>query len=346
VGFRLDVADIDLESTLVANGELLMQKPMGWPEPTNELAKAQIAVHFDFVPLSSKNLDTEEDSEPVRSYRREIEVYDPMGGVFLGSHKDSDTILRQLGTCDIAMLFVPAKVFLDVASEDEDEQFESDLVALRARLAWGKIIETLGAIKGKLKDKETFPVCVVITQSDLLWSRRDATRIINDLIYQHLLIPLSEKYPHFMICGCLVSVVDTKSGNFKATNLEWPFLYAVGGTIMRNALDLKSEADKASELAEKAQAKAEQLASLRWASPWRRFLRLVTERETVGMHRRAAASYVTESGRKVRLANEDFELARDIWSSIAAEGREYRSLRVLMGGGDVEDPRFGIGMGV
>lgn len=115
---------------------------------------------------------------------------------------------------------------------------------------------------------------------------------------------------------------------------------------MRNALDLKSEADKASELAEKAQAKAEQLASLRWASPWRRFLRLVTERETVGMHRRAAASYVTESGRKVRLANEDFELARDIWSSIAAEGREYRSLRVLMGGGDVEDPRFGIGMGV
>jgi hypothetical protein len=352
IGFRLRIDSTDLDAELSAKAELLMQRPItNWPDSTDGLDKADIQIQFDFVPISKSStethgpgfvmMDDRSQSDTIRpsprSYQRSIEIYDPSGGALKGKHRESEDILSKLETCDIAIVFLPADKLLDAINTDDPDGDELNRAS--TDFLMGKITEILAKMKKRLGNNDTFPVCFIVSKFDEI--PQDKVDIVNNLVYDQLLIPFSEENPEFMICICPISIVDPVTHNFKARNLEWPFLFAAGGTIFRNSQVLRKEAKEAEALSAKAEARASELLALRRRSLWQRFSRWIDDDfVTVGSQRRAAAAHYDNAGRKVMLAANDADFARDIWSSIAAEGKD-RGVYVLWGGESV-DPRVAV----
>jgi hypothetical protein len=343
IGFRLRIPETKLDAELGEKAALLAQRPISdWPDPTEELDKASVEIQLDFVPLGRSRIDG-------RSYQRTLEIYDPTGEAFRGRHPKSETIVGGVETCDIAVVFLPAESILEASTGDQID--DDDIARVGSLLLLGRIHEILKNINGKIDGDDTLPVCFVVSKYDMITERDEAA--INSIVYNKILVPFSEEHQNLMICVCPISVLDPATGNFKALSLEWPFLFAVGGTIFRNSRDLTRDADADLEKARleemqalAAEQKAAELLALRRRSLWSRFVQWTKDGEFVGASRRAAAilrqaerEYTTSAGRKVKHAQDDAALARDIWSSIAVEGRR-RGVYVLMNGKRV-DPKKG-----
>src|ERR1700722_15330472 len=106
-------------------------------------------------------------------------------------------------------------------------------------------------------------------------------------------------------------------------NLEWPFLFAAGASIMRNShlLHMRMEQEKTG-AENKAQA-AESRRALRSSSPFERLFQWFNEDfKTVGSYEREAMNYHLRAARTAELAHDDRTLAAEIWESV----RDYSDL--------------------
>ena len=349
VGFRLSVDDIRLDGELSTNAGLLTKRPMEWPLPTRMLNRGTLNVQFDFVPVDS-NLD-QEDKIPANSYARKIEIFDPTGEAFTGEHRDSKNILDDLQKCDMAIAFLPMDAFLDaIAGIDDPEEVDDDLLAeIKADFVFGRVTEEMQRMNKALDKNDAFPVCFVFSKADLI--PVDKIELVYRILHARIIVPFSIEHEKLLVCTCPISIADTMTGYFRANNLEWPFLFAAGSTILRNSYNLREEAEtnkreakEASDHASRMESLARERAGLPW---WERAKRFVLEGETVGkytdranIYLKDAIEYTTDAGRKVRLAEDDKDLARHIWSCVAAEQRE-RKIDILMAGMLI-DPRKGL----
>ena len=351
VGFRLSVKEIKLDGELAANASLLTQRPMDWPEKTDRLNNGTIDVQFDFVPLHHVSRgenwvfsgdDSERQSrEPIghdaRSYMREIEFYDPAGGAFTGENRAAKEIEAELQSCDMAIAFLPIDKLLDVVMDiDDPAEIDDDLLAeIKADFVFGRVTEVMQSMNKAVDNNDMFPVCFVLSKSDLIPESK--IELVNRIVYDRIIVPFSKTHKKLMVCACSISVVDADTGYFKAKNLEWPFLFAAGSTILRNSYNEMEEADEDFQRAEDAQSRASEIAGQAW---WRRAWLAVWEGERESAYRERAREYTTDAGRKVKHARDDKELAHDIWSSVAAEQKQ-RGVHVFLAGESV-DPRIGV----
>lgn len=323
VGFRMGITSASLEQTLSRNAELFSQRPIiEWPDPTEDLDRSNVDIHFKFCDVEFEGL------RAIESHKRTIELYDPAGEALSGSHTDSEKIVKQLSTCDIAIAFLPANVIAECVEDN-------DLTALQNRILMGKIVDIVMQTRKHMKSNDILPFCFVISKSDILENRHE--NFINDMnrmLYDQLIIPFSDENPNIMLCVCPTSVVDPETGNFRACNLEWPFLFAAGGTIFRNSIVRRDEATAARKEAQREDAAAEEQRQSGW---WNRFTKYI-QGDGVNARRRRAASYYDESGRLVDEADDDHELAKSTWSSLAIEGKA-RGVRIFMEGKEI-DPRM------
>ena len=323
VGFRMEVTSAKLEQKLSRNAELFSQRPIvDWPAKTEDLDQCNVDVHFKFCDIKFDELRS------IESHVRSIELYDPTGGALAGLHEDSQRIVEQLSTCDIAIAFIPADVIVECVEDD-------DLIALQNRVLMGKIVEIVEQARKRMKSNDILPFCFVISKSDMLNNRHENfTNDMNRMLYDNLIIPFSDENRNIMLCVCPTSVVDPETGNFSAGNLEWPFLFAAGGTIFRNSIALRDKSKTAREAAQDAEEAAEELRRAGW---WSRFTKFI-KGDGVGARQRRAASFYDESGRLVNAADDDHELAKSAWSSLAIEGKA-RGVRIFMEGKEI-DPRM------
>lgn len=324
-GFRMFVENADLAAELQANAMKLMQRPIvDWPLPTERLNKSKLDIEFDFIPLNVYN--------DIRRYRRTIELYDPAGGALTGAIMGASGILKELATCDVAIVFLPADVIANEIDADNIGSIdENDLAYVRARYVLGETQRILDTMNSQTRPNDIFPVCFVVSKMDLV--SRDKVDFVRDFIDKCIVEPLSKRHKRFMVCVCPTAVVNPKTGNFSAHNLEWPFLFAAGGTIFRNSQGLMKEADRYSSYAATAEDEASDLEELYNRSKWGYFKNWLKSKgtETFNNKKRAARSYHDSAGRKIEEADDDAALARDIWASLDAEG-EGRGVRVLMNG--------------
>jgi hypothetical protein len=323
VVFRLTVADADLDKELAANARLLSDRPIKmWPEKTDHLKEANLNIRFDFIPLNGKS---------ARTYERDIELYDPAGGAFTKHHQASQKILDKLCECSAGIAFFPADTILKAVNIDDPEEIDEDLLAhIREKFAVGLIIDTMMKMNEVLNEDDIFPVCFVITKLDLIPEHK--FQLVNEIIYDNIIIPFSKENKNLMICICPISVINRDTGNFKSFNLEWPFLFAAHGAIMREANFWRAYSKKAHN---EAKAIASKAARIRGAGFFDQLVHLVIEWEThEGLQERADANYATSS-RYSAYSKEEKALADDILSSISDE-KDYRGITVLINGSEID----------
>jgi hypothetical protein len=359
IGFRMRIPDGELKMELQKNSQLLDERPIRqWPGSTTRLLdNSQVDIQFDFVDIES---DSEQGHRPVKSYTRQFKIFDPPGGVFTGRHELSAQTLKQLATCDGAIAFLPMDIILNALGP---EPVEEDAIKLAVKqLVLAPVHGVLREMRQRGHYGDIFPVCCVISKSDICDQAQFGR--VEDFLYNPdygVISRLSADNPDMMLCVVPVSIVNPETGSFKAMNLQWPFLFAAAATIFRNHVELMAKADSDQQRAQdydgqaaayegKAcdfDAAAARLRQSGWfsrfASWWATGERVGTIRDLAARERREAAekweaaqSYRNSAGRKVQLAADDKELARDTWSALAVEGR-HRNVKVFLGGRGVED---------
>jgi hypothetical protein len=340
VGFRFNPQDSKMERILADNAAKLSSRPIRWPEPTSFWNKFTLSVTYDFVPIPGTDAAKQGSN---RSYSRTIEIYDPSGEVFHGRGQDPEKVLKELRTCDVAIVFLPADVLIDAYLMNDDSDEDNAANRANANMSLGIIESVVDQIGKRLEKTDIFPVCFAISKSDKFYDidipQAKLVKFIDEQIYHRILIPLSKRPDNhnLIVCGCSVSVVNPATDTFNGVNLEWPFLFACFGTILRNSQFLRADAAEAGSMATAALRQADALRASGW---WNRFTRWVSEGETVGKHRSVATTYQTNAGRLVSQSSDDRALAKDIWASLAIEGREVHGMRVYRQGRPIDDPHM------
>lgn len=331
--FRIGIDKPALERELRDNSEKLNKRPIeanDWPPPTEELNNADVNVHLDFERISKK--DDGSDSE---HFHREISIYDPPGEVMSGRHDESSEIIGSLSKCDILMIMLPSDKLIEIF-KDHDKEYDSDEDINRMisdALYLGKIDEMIASVREKLPEGDILPICLLITKADQIQLHENATQFINQRLYNDIIIPFSKRpgNENIMVCTCPVSILNPKRNVFSPMNLEWPFLFSLGGTILRNSQILMHESDNFEESAQEAEAEVERIAGLGF---WKRnFLFLRKAR-----HRRAALQNRSIAGRKIRESRDDEQLAKNVWATLATEAKA-NGVRIFKAGEELEDPR-------
>lgn len=327
LALQIEFTNAEHEAFINTQVALLSQRPISeWPDKTLDLDDSNIRTIFHFA--AAFDLET-----PVDQYRREIAIYDPPGGALSGRHMASAQIVQQLKTCDVAIVFLPAELILEAV-----ETNDADCVLNGA--SFGKMREIIEACAGKLgqeREKETLPVCFVVSKADKLQNLpENVINDVSDMLYSHIIKPLSRSNPNMIICVCPVSVIDPSTGNFEASNLEWPFLFAAAGTVFRNSFLVRDQADASREKAKAAEAAAEALRSEGWT--WNR-LKAWWNDDGVRDRMRRAAAYSTDYGRLVGQYEDDRALAKACWKALGIEGKA-RQVRVFAEGLDFDVSRL------
>lgn len=319
VGFKISVSSAELERMLANNISRLSERPITrWPKPTVKLDKTRIDCVFKFR-------DVEGENESIDQYARAIDIFDPTGGALAGAHEESDNIVSSLCSCDVCIVFLPSDVIIECAEYDDIDQ-------LRNRLLFGKVDDIIKRTLENLDKDDPLPVCFVISKADKLDNLpQNVINKVNELLYDRIITSFSEENPNIMLCVCPTSVRDPQTGNFQARNLEWPFLFAAGGTIFRNSFELEAKARQDRQRADRIEQEAEQQRHSGW---WNRFI-MWANGDGVNAKHRLAAAYYNQAGRLIDEAEDDRELARNAWNSLAIEGKA-RNVRVFMKGKEID----------
>lgn len=328
LALQIEFTNAEHEAFINTQVGLLSRRPISeWPDATLDLDGSDIRTIFHFA-------DAFDVETPVDQYRREIAIYDPPGGALSGRHMASAQIVQQLKTCDVAIVFLPAELLLEAVEANDADQVLNGA-------SFGKIREIIEACASKLgqeKAKETLPVCFVISKADKLQNLpENVINDVSDMLYNHIIKPLSRSNPNMIICVCPVSVIDPSTGNFEASNLEWPFLFAAAGTVFRNSFLVRDQADVSREKAKAAEAAAEALRSEGWT--WNR-LKAWWNDDGVRDRMRRAAAYSTDYGRLVGQYEDDRALAKVCWRALGIEGKA-RQVRVVTEGRDLDVSKLG-----
>lgn len=324
LGFRNSVHEREINQHIA----LLAERPIReWPERTLDLDRASVSSEFYFT-------DAFDDEASVESYTRSIEIYDPPGGALGGLHDKSAEIVDDLCRCDVAMAFLPANLLLEAVETGDPERVLNGAY-------FGKIKEIILASASRIArhgHTDMLPVCIIMSKADLLQNLPENVIIdVREMLYDHVIKPFSRNNPNMTICVCPVSVFDPTSGNFEASNLEWPFMFAVAGTIFRNSLALRVDAEEAREAAEAAERAAEELKGGGWT--WGR-LRAWWNNDGVNARRKRAQAYYTSYGRLVSEAEDDRALAKSAWAALGVEGRA-RQVKIYAGGREFDPVMLG-----
>lgn len=157
------------------------------------------------------------------------------------------------------------------------------------------------------------------------------------MLYKHIVVPFSRRNRNLTLCVCPVSVIDPVSGNFEASNLEWPFLFAAAGTVFRNSLALREDADQARAYAQEEQRRADELSNEGWS--WNRFKSWWND-DGVSARRKRAATHLGKFGRLVGEAEDDRKLAKEAWAALGIEGKA-RQVRIFSDGQELDPELLG-----
>ncbi len=316
VGLHIEIGSSRLDRTLTDNMGLLAELPDGdWPSPTEDLEQSSISCNFKFCDINMPGLTD------IDVHCRDIELFDPAGDAISGKHIDSDVIVKKLGTCDAVIVFLDSKQVI------ENLEY-NDINKLRFRLNLGKISQIINDTAKNIPREEILPVCFVLSKFDLVTNLNETLiKQFEVCVYDMILKPFSVENTNIMLCVCPTSVIDAESGRFRAHNLEWPFLFAAGGTIFRNSLALRDKADDSWERARHAEASADELANSGW---WTRMWKYL-DGDGVKVRRQRAAYFRNDHGRLVTSADDDLEFSKNIWKSLAIEG-SARGVRIYRGG--------------
>lgn len=319
VALQLGFATAAHEREVGEHISLLAQRPIcEWPEATIDLDRANVSCEFHFT-------DPFDEDNEMETYRRKIEIYDPPGGALGGRHADSYTITKALCGCDVTMAFLPTDLLLKAVEAKEPD------ILLNGSY-FGKINEIILASAEKIRTEnanDLLPVCIILSKSDMLQNLpENVINDVRDMLYNQIVKPFSRKNRNMTICVCPVSVIDPATGNFEASNLEWPFMFAAAGTIFRNSLALREDAKDARLAAEKAERSADELKSEGWT--WGR-LKAWWNNDGVRARHRLAQSHYTRFGRLVGEAEDDRALAKSAWTALGVEGKA-RQVRIYAQG--------------
>lgn len=328
LALQIEFTNAEHEAFINTQVTLLSKRPISeWPDATLDLDGSDIRTIFHFA--DAFDLET-----PVDQYRREIAIYDPPGAALSGRHMASAQIVQQLKTCDVAIVFLPAELILEAVEADDADHVLNGASFGKIR----EIIEACASKLGQAKAKETLPVCFVISKADKMQNLPETViNQVSDMLYNHIIKPLSRSNPNMTICVCPVSVIDPSTGNFEASNLEWPFLFAAAGTIFRNSFLVRDQANVARKKAKAAEASAEALRSEGWT--WNR-LKAWWNDDGVRDRMRRAAAYSTDYGRLVGQYEDDRALAKACWKALGIEGKA-RQVRVFAEGRDLDLGKLG-----
>lgn len=128
-------------------------------------------------------------------------------------------------------------------------------------------------------------------------------------MFNRFALDLSGYTPNIFAMSCPISIRDPDRDQFRAYNIEMPFIFSAMGIIYSQFLTAQVEAIAAQESAEKAR-------ELRSLGPWERFKRFMREgrgvEKTIGVAERDAANKSDE-------ASKDCQLARQIYEYLCIE---------------------------
>jgi hypothetical protein len=308
---------------------------MEFPGKTRDLDRATVTAQFDFSTLPRKEGEGNSPKNITnRSYERRIEIYDPPGGALAGAHEESESILTKLADCDVAIAFISSEILLeeiDGINVDDDT-----MAAIFLRTCLARIFNLLEKLSKKLDSTDIFPVCFVLSKYDLIPEEKDV--LVKNIFFEQLLMMFSSLYPQFVVCGCTISLRNPETDKFRSANLGWPFLFAAGGTILRNSYKHRNQAASERAVANVHQNNANRLKPLAEGG----FFDFIEYLFTEGIYEeedRIATSKFTLARESDKLAFDDAKLALDIWSMISAERR--KNIRVFKNG-QAFDPCLGV----
>lgn len=316
--FQLSIFDYSQEKILSEYSQMLRSRPVVWPDSTLSMDKTTVTCRFRFDDVSINR------TQNSTNFEREFTIFDPAGSVVQGFHEDGESIKNELLTCDVCMVFIPSDILLDAVEMDDADALQHDL-------GLGIVTEIIQATQKKLNERDDiFPVCIVISKGDLL--RDGDIQRINNMLYNNFIIPYSEENPNLMLCVCPISVINPNTGTFKGKNLEWPFIFAAGGTIFRNSVALARDASDVRFKADQAKTLAENLKKESW---WTRLKTYVADGVRVGALEEQVKQYRSSHGRLIEAAQDDRDFAKNLWTSLAIEGKA-RNVVVMMDGKTID----------
>lgn len=327
VALQLGFLNSEHEREINNHISLLAQRPIReWPEATIDLDKSDLRTEFHFT-------DAFDEDDPIETFLRSIAIYDPPGEALVGRHQDSKDIVESLCGCDVAMAFLPADLIIDAAESDDADRVLNGAY-------FGKIKEIILSCAAKIERDDAndiMPVCIVVSKADLLQNLpENVINDVRDMLYNQIIKPFSKTNSKLMICVCPVSVLNPADGNFEASNLEWPFMFAVAGSIYRNSLVLRDKAAAARKSGEESEKSAQDLRSQ--GLTWERFLAWANNNGARERTKRAQ-SYFSQYGRLVAEAEDDRALAKAALMALSVEG-QARQVKIYIKGKELDATRM------
>jgi len=344
--FCVDPKDTEQEKFLIDVSRRMGNIPMQYPESTENPNNYDLSINIGFRPV--KRYEKSNDKE----FRRDITIYDPPGEAYEGRGALSELVRKGLSSCDGLLVFLPSNIIcealLHVKGEDDDEGFDYACGKIRDELRLGRLRQILDEIIPH-KSNDLLPICFVLSQFDEITEHLEfndtLTSLFNEAVYDNVIMPFSTDYKNLIVCvtpvtvqsRAKISISDDEEPRsiFRAYNLEWPFLFALGGVIYRNSIREWERSSNYNDEADSYKRKEEALRSRSRIGRWWRGVR----------HNEYLSSYASSGETRRRWANEhaakhseDVMLAKEIWSKFAAEG-ENRLVRVYSEGELAPDPR-------
>lgn len=286
--------------------------PIKWPEQT--LASFPLEMEFVFT--------VSEDGHK-KHKAKEVAVEDYCGEALHGaSSVDSETV-SAFETVRRTLRGVEAAVVL-VSSKD---LLESPDATLGSSLALGTMSDIFQELLSSLQGTNDFlPVSIAITQFD---RARDVNEVkqIRARVRQFIIEPLFERFgERLILLECPVSLADRDSRGqecFKPRNVEAPFLFAVAGTIFRQAAENWAlVVEQRKELAQLRQ----RIGEYEQHSAWKKIGLWIRSEIDIGALRRKANTLAQSAVALEFASADDRAIAESVLRQIHAgqSGREYQ----------------------
>ena len=331
------LAPNQLISAFKSNKALILANPItDWPDPTKSLNALELQLRLQFRSIGHEPGVT----TAVREHKKSLKFIDPAGEALDGSlPAEHEPTIEALEDCDVLMFLLDGALLEHLlgpepASPKREEAIRS---TLQEALQFDLIRKLSHRMRARMRDSDVLPVSVVITKSDQI--SEAALRRIDEYLYDDVLLPFSEQNPNLLMCVCPISVYDPDYKAFSPQLLEWPFVFCVGGALMRQALAHKRAAASAASTASYKRSEANRLEALASGDPLKRLWVLLFEEPfvTADDKRGSARHYEGEAEKEGRMSASERSLGVEVWRQLATAGGAL-GVKLWQNGRRVETP--------
>lgn len=286
VNFHIErvVYDGDRSKLETIAGLLRSRPAMAFPPPTT---------FTDHFPMEINFLSSEIKTNMRTSRQKRFDIVDVPGMHLAHDYHDpqarSNTI-NMLNQCDALIVFIDTEDYSSHASEHASSLLQ----------VIGKIMQDASA--QRRHTSSLTPVSIIFSKFDTIL--RNKQKEASRMMFDKFALDLSGYTPNIFAMSCPISIRDPERDQFRAYNIELPFIFSAMGIIYSQFLTVQGEALIA-------QASAERTRELRSLGPWERFKRFMREgrgvEKTIGAAEAAAAGKSDEASRDRQLARQIYE---------------------------------------